>query len=190
MSTVTVARYLTGLTAFAGIGEKERQALATILKLETYRPGQVVCREGDIGECCYFVVEGEVDVMKRLDGGGERSLATLREDAVFGHVALIDAGPRSATCRARTQLILLRLDRQDFDTLFSSGSRFALRFQYAVAQVAARQLREADRRLNMLIEQHRTRATNVRKRQDMLEEVREILAKTDSQASDAIRWID
>lgn len=179
--------YITRLSAFSDLSPKERNTLATVLRVEKHLPGDVICKEGEIGRSCYFVVEGEVDVLKELDGGGSRVLSTLRSDSVFGHIALIDAGPRSATCRARERTTLLRLDRQDFDTLFSSGSRFALRFQYAVAQVASRQLREANRRLSMLIQQHR-RPTQTQ-RQRMLSEVQDLLAASDSQASDAIRWI-
>lgn len=190
MSANPIIDHIGRLSAFAGLNEREKQTLATVLREERYMPGNVICKEGDTGSSCYFIVDGEVEVLKHLEGGGDRPLTTLRADAVFGHVALIDAGPRSASCVARARTLVLRLDRQDFDTLFSSGSRFALRFQYAIAQVAARQLREANRRLNLLMTQHQHQRPGQSARQKMLDEVRDILAKTDSQASDMIRWID
>ena len=187
MSTSLDAR-LRAMPLFKDLTDKELDLLAMVMKPEGFQEGQIICKEGEPGRCCYFIVDGEVDVVKTLDTGENRVLATLRPHDVFGQISLIDAGPRSATCRARTRAAMFRLDRQDFDTLFSSGSKFAFRFQLGIARIAAHQLREANRRLNLLITPHRKHQS--KQREEMLSEVREILARSDSQSADMIRWLD
>ena len=172
---------------FENLSPDELKLLAMVLREETYEPGHVVCTEGEPGRCCYFIAEGEIDVTKRLGEDEDRVLATLRRGNLFGQIALIDAGPRSASCRARTRASVFRLDRQDFDTLFSSGSRFAFRFQLAIAQLAAGQLREANRKLNLLLTTSKRRTPSQRDR--LLSEVQDILARSDVSTAD-IRWID
>ncbi|MCB9521722.1 MAG: cyclic nucleotide-binding domain-containing protein [Myxococcales bacterium] len=175
--------------AFKSLDDAELQILSSVLRPSDYAAGATICREGDPGRSCYFVTSGEVDVLKAIDGQSERVLFTLRAGDVFGQVSLIDPGSRSATCRAKKPVTAFQLDRQDFDMLFNSGSRFALRFQLALARVAVGQLREANRRLNLLLASAKPRSSET-ERHRALREVQDILARTDSQASDAIRWID
>ncbi|MFT6629881.1 MAG: CRP-like cAMP-binding protein, partial [Flavobacteriales bacterium] len=114
-----------------------------------------------------------------VKNGGERVLTTLREDAIFGQIALVDSGKRTATCRALGDVHLARLQRADFDTLFTSGSTFAFLFQEAIAKVAVGQLRHANSRLQLLMLQ--AKSSN-----EDLEEVSDILSMRD--AREGIRW--
>ncbi|MGZ6130563.1 MAG: cyclic nucleotide-binding domain-containing protein, partial [Myxococcaceae bacterium] len=66
---------------------------------------------------------------------------------VFGMVALIDGGRRSASCVTVGKTRLFRLWRQDFDQLFSSGNRFAFGLVDGMARQLVRHLRSADQLL-------------------------------------------
>ena len=173
------------------LADEELELLGMVIRQESYIPGQPICAEGEPGRSCWFIIEGEVDVVKNLSDGTERLLTTLRGSDVFGQVALIDAGARSATCRAREKVRAFRLDRQDFDMLFSSGSQFAFRFQLAIARIAAAQLRDANRKLNLLLESSRKAEAAADAQAKALQEVRDMLARSDaSVTADSIRWID
>ena len=173
------------------LSDEELNVLGMVMRQERYPAGKPVCSEGEAGRSCWFVIEGEIDVVKSLSDGTERLLTTLRPSDVFGQVALIDSGARSATCRARTNARVFRLDRQDFDTLFSSGSGFAFRFQLAIARIAAKQLRDANRKLNLLLESSRTAEATRKNRAAAMQEIRDMLARSDaSVSSESIRWID
>lgn len=167
------------MPSFASLSDAELQVLASILKAEVYAAADEIFREGTLGRCCYFIVRGEVEIVKALPGGEQRVLATLHTHDVFGQISLIDAGPRSATARARSNVLTYRLERQDFDTLFSSGSRFALQFQLAVARAAASQLREANRRLAAVLDRGPAQGRNAQQAR-VLEEVQDLLARSDS----------
>lgn len=173
------------------LNDDELKLLGMVMRQERYPSGTPVCSEGEPGRSCWFIIEGELDVVKTLSDGTERLLTTLRPSDVFGQVALIDSGARSATCRARTDVRVFRLDRQDFEALFSSGSKFAFRFQVAIARIAASQLRGANRKLNLLLESSRTAESTKESRANTLREVRDTLARSDASLSAAsIRWID
>ena len=58
----------------------------------SFRPGEVIFREGDKGNEMYVVRSGEVDI--ELDG---KVLETLARGGIFGEMALIDGSPRAAT---------------------------------------------------------------------------------------------
>ncbi len=121
------------------------EVLATVARSLAYEPGALLCAEGEAGESCYVVVEGEVDVIK-LVGDAPRTLTAL-SGCLLGQMALVDPGPRSATLRAGSAVVTLELGRDTFSQLLGEHSPFALRFQDMLAVSGIRQLREANTRL-------------------------------------------
>lgn len=87
--------------------------IASLLKV--YRPvrGEVLMREGDVGETMYFIVNGQVEVQGR---GGT---FVLKSGDFFGEIALIERCPRTATVRAVTRSQLLILEARDFQKFVS-----------------------------------------------------------------------
>jgi CRP-like cAMP-binding protein len=63
-------------------------------------PGDVVLRQGDPGDELFLIQSGEAHVFRTFAGEGERSVAKLGPGDVFGELALLRSGPRSATVRA------------------------------------------------------------------------------------------
>src|SRR5512138_2166097 len=100
--------------------------------LYTVQPDHVVFAQGDPGDMMYVVVDGEVDVL--LDG---KLIETVRVGGVIGEMALIDAGPRSATAISRTRCLLSPVDERRFIELICREPEFAL----LVMRVLARRLR-------------------------------------------------
>ena len=77
--------------------------------------GDVVIRQGELGESCYFIKEGSVGVY-RAEGERGRSelVAELGVGRCFGEDALVNDTPRNATITMRSNGVLMRLDKQDF----------------------------------------------------------------------------
>jgi CRP-like cAMP-binding protein len=125
--------------AFHGLPRVVKLALAQKLgRLELQEP-TVVCAEGEVGDAAYFIASGAVEVLR-----SGRSLARLGPGEMFGMVALMDGGPRSATCVSEGPTRLFRLAREDFEQLFSSGNRFAFQLVDGMARQLVRNLRSAD----------------------------------------------
>jgi NADH dehydrogenase len=85
-----------------------------------FEPGQVVIREGDIGTRFYIVLKGQLEAVKKRQGGEDR-LAIMKEGDHFGERALLRRTRRAATVRAMTAVDLLSLERADFMALAASG---------------------------------------------------------------------
>ena len=90
------------------------------IRREHFEPNEVVFREGDRGDWLYVVVDGEVEVTKRVPGQGDVSLRRLGPGECFGEIALVSEQPRSATVRSLTGVNLLAVDREAFRSLFST----------------------------------------------------------------------
>ncbi|KIL96787.1 cAMP-dependent Kef-type K+ transport system [Paramagnetospirillum magnetotacticum MS-1] len=82
--------------------------IAGLLKLSRAIKGEVLMREGDTGECMYFIVSGQVEVK------GKAGTFILKNGDFFGEIALIERCPRTATVKAVSRCQLLILDARDF----------------------------------------------------------------------------
>lgn len=94
----------------------------------TVPPGGVVFEEGDTGDEMYGIVRGDVELRV-----GDRVIATLGTDDVFGEMAVVDSSPRMATALARSETELAVIDRHRFLFLVQETPMFALSVMSAMA---------------------------------------------------------
>jgi CRP/FNR family cyclic AMP-dependent transcriptional regulator len=99
------------------------------------RAGEVIFKDGDEANEFYVVRSGQVTV--RL---GNRTLDTLGEGEIFGEMALIDAGPRSAAVVAETDCIIVPVSEKQFLFMISEAPYFAL----SVMRVLVERLRHTN----------------------------------------------
>jgi signal transduction histidine kinase len=137
--------------AFPGITPDEVQDLISQSQVRNYPAGTVLCREDEIENIFYMILEGEVEVTKSINKSESRLLQTLRPGDFFGEMALIHNAPRAATVTAKTDLVVLELDKESFDSVLQRSSSIAL----AMVHEISNRLREND---EMAIEDLRMRA--------------------------------
>jgi CRP/FNR family transcriptional regulator, cyclic AMP receptor protein len=94
--------------------DAQREAFLQIAEREDYKPGEVVVREGDLGDSLYLILEGEAEVFKSPPGGTakdakETRLALLGPGEFFGEMTLVEPTARSASVRCLTAARLVRL---------------------------------------------------------------------------------
>jgi CRP-like cAMP-binding protein len=83
--------------------------------------GDVIIRQGEVGDSCYFIKEGSVSVFRASDQKGKSELvAELGVGRCFGEDALVNDAPRNATVAMRENGVLMKLDKQDFYLLLKS----------------------------------------------------------------------
>src|ERR1700681_330125 len=75
---------------------EEKTALAEKIDLLRYSTGQTVFNYGDPGHAMYIVRSGEVEIYVKNDQGEKIVLETSQPGDLFGEVALLDGGPRTA----------------------------------------------------------------------------------------------
>jgi CRP/FNR family transcriptional regulator, cyclic AMP receptor protein len=105
----TKVEALKGAPLFEGLSRKELVQLARVCEDLEAKPGKVLCKEGQIGQEFFVIVEGKVQVTRK-----GRPLATLDSGDFVGEIALVTEVPRTATVTAETPVRLFVLTRRDF----------------------------------------------------------------------------
>jgi CRP/FNR family transcriptional regulator, cyclic AMP receptor protein len=115
--------------------------LALTQKLEVVQVEELtpLFAEGEPNDGAYFILEGEVTV-----GRNGKTLANLGAGNMFGVVACLDSGLRSASCVTTGAALLLRMSDRDFDQLFATGNRFAFQMVDLVARQLVQHVRDTN----------------------------------------------
>ena len=105
-----------------------------------YKDGEVIVRQGEVGECMYVIVSGKAEVLVQK-GGKEVRLALLGPRDSFGELAIFDRERRSATVRAMGQVRTIILDQKTFEKSVIDQPWLAFR----VLEKMSQRIRELDR---------------------------------------------
>ncbi len=122
------------------LSPEEKAALAEKIDLQRYSTGQLVFSFGDPGHALYIVRSGEAEIYVKNDQGEKIVLETSQPGDIFGEVALLDGGTRTAWVAALGDVELLRLDREHFEAYVRQCTPAALN----LLSMAARRLRRSD----------------------------------------------
>ena len=106
---------------FAGLpSELVRQTLSGG-RLEKFRKGSVIVRQGDQGDTCYIVRSGDCAVELEDICGKKSIVGRLGAGGLFGEVALLESGDRKATVLAENDVEVIAIDGGVFMPLVESG---------------------------------------------------------------------
>jgi CRP-like cAMP-binding protein len=102
-----------------------------------YEDGEIIVRQGDVGDCLYVVQDGQVDIVAEREGR-DTVLRTLEAGELLGEMAIFDHEVRSATARARGPARLLTVDKKNFMRRINEDPSIAFR----VIETMSRRIRE------------------------------------------------
>ena len=111
--------------------------------------GHVIFRHGDPGSSLYLVTRGRASVHLRHDDGSIR-LVTFAAGAVFGELALLDRGPRSATVTADEDLAGFGLSEASFALLCQQQPEMAIKLLSALGRELSVRIRYANLTIQQL----------------------------------------
>jgi serine phosphatase RsbU (regulator of sigma subunit) len=112
------ANLLAKIPVFSDLPEKELAHLQSTLEVITLQPGEILFREGELGEHFYILSEGELEILLGIGTEEELLLNTLGPGEYLGEMSLVlPGGERTATARARKESVLLSLSRYEFNAL-------------------------------------------------------------------------
>lgn len=103
----------------------DRNMLAELMVEQSYKPGEVVCKEGDTGDAIYLIWSGRVAAVK----GGFQAPTILGyrgPGEIIGEMALLENRPRSASIVALENLRVLRIGRESFQEWLNSNPAISL----------------------------------------------------------------
>ena len=132
---------LESLPLMEGLSVAQRMTLARSMKRHQFAAGEIMFRRGDVGDEMFALTRGSVTLVEGFgDSGVEgRRIVSFRSGVVFGELALLDGGARTATAIVDADSVSYSLSRVDLERLRGQAPDLAAQILLNVArQIAAR----------------------------------------------------
>lgn len=117
-----VSNIFRNIELFNGLSSTEIESIISICHEKVFSAGQIILTQAESSDDMYIITDGFVDVQVR---SGERikDLVHLGIGQVFGEMALVDRGLRSATVKAiNSPTIVQKIQRDDFESLMEQNN--------------------------------------------------------------------
>ena len=124
--------------------EEHIHAILHLSRMRKYGPGEEIITEGSRDRWIYVIVIGAVKVVKQ----GKEVASLDKVGDVFGEMAILDSGERSATVKASVETVCLAFDVVHLDSMaLSDLGAFYVIFYRMLAELLANRLRFATEEL-------------------------------------------
>ncbi|WP_051388585.1 Crp/Fnr family transcriptional regulator [Hyphomicrobium nitrativorans] len=128
---------------FGALEEADRKAVAQEMREASFGSGQSIFARGDEGRDIYLVTTGRVRLSVLTAEGRELSFAHAEPGHVFGEIAVLDGGVRTADATAVTKVSASTLSKGALMRLINERAIV----REAVIRFLCRRVREADHQL-------------------------------------------
>ena len=128
---------------FSVLPPAERERFIASARRQTWGAGETIFSMGDPGDSMVLVQTGEVRISYPAPDGRAVLLSELAAGDVFGEIALLDGGERSADATAGTNCTLLFFERKAFMDLLENNWLLT----EAVLKLVCSRLRRSDERM-------------------------------------------
>ncbi len=84
------------------------------MKRHSFKEGQVIFRQGERSDAAYLIASGQVEIVQIGNNGHSETIANLGKGQYIGEMGVIDDKPRSATARAKTPVLCMSVNEEEF----------------------------------------------------------------------------
>jgi CRP/FNR family cyclic AMP-dependent transcriptional regulator len=140
------ADILRSVPLFSGLSDAEIDLVSKSSRRLKYPRLSVVFHEGDPGDFLLVILRGRVKATLVGEAGEETTIATLERGELFGEMAILDEGPRSATVMTIEDTEFLQITRAPFLALIKAHPSIAAKIMSHLAGA----LREANEQIRTL----------------------------------------
>lgn len=140
-----LSRLLETVEVFSGFTQSELADILAGAEKCVFQSRELILTEGSSGTFMYIIIDGEVEISKKLAVGGNKVLTRLGAGSCFGEMALIDSNVRSATVKSVSRCIMLRLGEAEFRKNPSAGAKLYRN----VARLLSRRLRDTNAMISL-----------------------------------------
>src|SRR5512132_11263 len=110
---------------FEGLSDEQLQQLMDMAEPRSLRAGEILIKQGELGDTAYVVISGDFEVQKQT-GQSLIKIDVRNPGDVVGEMALLSRAPRSASVIAKTDAETLCIPKDAFEKLLASSTTAAM----------------------------------------------------------------
>ena len=151
---------------FRELTNKELKFVRKIVHIRTYKPGEIIFKQGELGIGMYIVAQGLVNIMVEDFSAKEENKHTfitkLHRGDFFGEIALVEKnGKRTATAVARDNVTLIGFFKPDLEEIVNRNPLTGVKIVSRLGEVLGKRLKETADKFTELKKELKVQKINV-----------------------------
>lgn len=143
---------IAGTQLFSDLPWRDVEALACYVQCYRVAAGTTIFREGEPGSYMCLLVSGQVDIVKSDQEGRTHRMLAITRGKTVGEMSIIDGEPRSATCIAAQDSVLLLLTKENYGRIINDRPGVAIHILAKLAKLMSQRLRGVSGKLVEFLE--------------------------------------
>lgn len=126
---------------FSDLPWRDVEALAGYVQCYRVAAGTTIFCEGEPGSYMCLLVSGQVEIIKSDQEGRRHRMLLITRGKTIGEMSIIDGEPRSATCVAAQESVLLLLTKDNYNRIIHERPGVAVHILAKLAKLMSQRLR-------------------------------------------------
>ncbi|MCU0848128.1 MAG: GGDEF domain-containing protein [Spirochaetes bacterium] len=143
--------FLKKVEIFSLLTPEETEWIVTLFRERNYKKNSLLFKEGDRGNELFIIRSGSVASYILTPDGMDREIAKFAEGNFFGEMSIFENAPRSATCRAVNDSLLMSLQDDDFYRIIEEKPDIAVKIMYRMLNITTQRLRDTGEFLSEMV---------------------------------------
>ena len=136
-------KFVRSLALFNTLTEEEFTVLHECLVVRTCKAQEILFEEGARSDEIFLVMTGELLTIVKSKSG-DIVVAKFTDGEIFGEMAFFDQSPRSATCKANKESVLIEFSRDAFKTFAVRFPKVAVKLYLGIFEVISSRLHSSN----------------------------------------------
>ncbi len=132
MSIEQEVEILRRIPLFANIESAKLKLMCFASERITYKSGQSLWEQGDIGDAAFIIIEGTADVIVNREA--PMVVAQVGKDDIVGEIAILVDIPRTATVTPTSELTALKITKDLFFRMITDFPEMGVEIMRVLAQ--------------------------------------------------------
>jgi CRP-like cAMP-binding protein len=147
MDSEKIKAFMSEIPQFDKLTYEEREILSRHIDFKEVPAGEMLVREGSIGDSLFYILSGKIEIERESVKGHQAVMARFGKGSSVGEMSLInDHLARSATARSIEEAELLVLTKASFDRIVLEYPRIAIKILQNIASSLSERLRHTSGR--------------------------------------------
>lgn len=137
---------------FSEFSRDDISVLAGYMDVYRAQPGEIIIREGDVGDFMLLVIDGDVDILKKGVRGEQQHMTSVGPGLTLGEMSMIDGEPRFATCLATKPTVFAVLTRDNMAKIILDHPGLGSKILVKLVTMLSLRLRQTSAKLLQYLE--------------------------------------
>ncbi|MFH1379160.1 MAG: cyclic nucleotide-binding domain-containing protein [bacterium] len=134
-------------TIFNHLNTQELESIASIASEQKFQKGSVILAENMGSMALYIVMEGSVEIIKKIGLEKDKNLTTLMPGECFGELSLFDDAPHSATVKSAEDSCLIVIEKRKFNDLIEQDPALGIKILKKLLKILSFRLRQSNEQM-------------------------------------------